>query len=66
MIVLVVHNFFLSKFNEFCALLQLERTKNLLHEAKQPYNYLIQSITVRDDENRNMKGTIKSLHDDIT
>ena len=60
----VVLHYFLFHFLED-VLFQLCTTKNLLSEAKQPYNCLIDSIKVRDDENRRMKDNIDSLTDDI-
>ncbi|XP_065058171.1 progesterone-induced-blocking factor 1-like [Rhopilema esculentum] len=44
---------------------ELSRTTVLLSEAKQPYNCLIDSIKIRDDDNKQMKGTIDTLNDDI-
>eukprot|EP00794_Sanderia_malayensis_P018396 gene18396-20250_t len=44
---------------------ELSRTTKMLNEAKQPYNYLVDSIKTRDDENKSMKDTIGTLNEDI-
>ena len=45
--------------------LQLTNTTNILHEAQQPYNYLIESIRIRDSENKTLREHNRLLEEDL-
>jgi len=44
---------------------ELQNATNLLDEAQQPYNYLIDSIRSRDEQNKSLKKTVTVLEDDL-
>ncbi|XP_057313065.1 progesterone-induced-blocking factor 1-like [Hydractinia symbiolongicarpus] len=44
---------------------ELRNTTGLLNEAQQPYNYLIDSIRTRDEQNNIQKKTLSALENDI-
>ncbi|XP_066920860.1 progesterone-induced-blocking factor 1-like [Clytia hemisphaerica] len=44
---------------------ELHNANNLLNEAQQPYNYLIESIRTRDEQNKTLKNTIETLEGDM-
>jgi progesterone-induced-blocking factor 1 len=44
---------------------QLSNTTNILNEAQQPYNYLIESIRVRDSQIKSLQENNQMLEEDI-